>query len=95
MLYHESLSLPFQGAVGVGHDFVTRQCREVEEERRVDQWGKGEALEEGKRKMRQCIHLEVGAHWGGAERSLPVEWHDVRSKAGAQGPMRVRCSGLE
>ena len=38
MPHHERLCLPFQGAVGVGHDFVARQCREVGEESRVDQW---------------------------------------------------------
>ena len=52
MLHHESLCRPFQGTVGVGHDFVARQCREVGEESRVDQWGKREALNEQKSKMR-------------------------------------------
>ena len=47
MLHHECLCSPLQGAVGVGHDFVARQCREVSEESRVDHWGKGEALKEG------------------------------------------------
>ena len=32
MLHHESLCLPFQGAIDVGHDFVARQCWEVREE---------------------------------------------------------------
>ena len=40
--------------------------------------------------MRECIHWEVGTNWGGAERGLPVKWHDVGVKACAQGPMRVR-----
>ena len=70
MLYHECLCSPLQGAVGVGHDFVARQCREVRKESRVDHWGKGEALKEGQSEMRQCIHREMGAHWGGAERNV-------------------------
>ena len=37
----------------------------------------------------------MGAHWGGGERSFPVEWHDIRSQARAQGPMGVGCPGLE
>ena len=45
--------------------------------------------------MCQCIHWEMGAHWGGGERSFPVEWHDIRSQACAQGPMGVGCPGLE
>ena len=64
MLYHESLCPPFQGAVGVGHDCVRRQCREVREESSVDQRDKRKALEEGKSKMHQCIHWEMGAQWG-------------------------------
>ena len=70
MLHNESLSPPFQGAVGVGHDIVARQCREVREESRVDQRGKREALKEGKSKMHQCIHREMGAHWGGASAKI-------------------------
>ena len=95
MLGPEILCLPFQGAVGVGHDFVGRQRREGREEGRVDQRGKGVALEEGKGKMCQCIHWEMGAHWGGGERGLPVERHDIRSQGCAQVPMGVRCPGLE
>ena len=52
MLHHERLCPPLQGAVGVGHDFVTRQRREVGEESGVDQQGVREALKEGKGKMR-------------------------------------------
>ena len=95
MLHHESLCPPLQGSVGVGHDFVARQCREVREESRVDQRGNREALKEGESKMRKCIYREVGAYWGGAEWSFPVEWHNVRSQARAQGPMRVGCPGPE
>ena len=95
MIHHESLCLLFQGAVGVGHDFVARQYREVREESRVDQQGKRKALVEGKSKMCQCIHWEMGAQWGGGERSFPVEWQHVRSPARAQGLMGVRCPGLE
>ena len=83
MLHHESLSPPLQGAVGVDHDFVARQCQEVREESRVDQRGKREALKEGESKMRQCVYREVGGYRGGAERSFPVEWHNVRSQAHA------------
>ena len=81
--------------VGVGHDFVARQCQEIREESRVNYRGKGEAFEEGESKVRQCIHREVGAHWGEAEWSFPVEWHNVRSQACAQGPVRVGRPGLE
>ena len=95
MLHHEHLCPPLQGAVGVGHDLVARQCWEVGEEGRVDQWGTREALKEGKGKMRKCIHRGTGTHWGGAERSLPVERHDVKIQACAQGPMGVRRPGLE
>ena len=73
MLYHESLCPPFQGTVSVGHDFVARECGEVREESRVAQQGKREARKEAKSKMHQCIHREVGAYWGGWERSFPVE----------------------
>ena len=52
MIHHESLYPLFQGAVGVGHDFVARQCGEVREQSRVDQQGKRKALVEGKSKMR-------------------------------------------
>ena len=95
MLYYERLCLPFQGAVGVDHDFVARQFREVRKESRVDQRGKRKALEEGKSNMCQCIHWEMGAHWGGGEWSFPVERHEFRSKARAQGPMGVGCPGLQ
>ena len=95
MLHQESLCLSFQGVVGVSHDFMARQCREVREESTVDQRGKGEALKDRKSKVCQCFHRETGAHWGGAERSFPVEWHNVRSEARAKGPMRVGCPGLE
>ena len=40
MLHHERLCRPLQGAVGVGHDFVARQSRDVREESRVDKRGK-------------------------------------------------------
>ena len=95
MLHHESLCLPFQGAVGVGHDFVARQCREVREKSRVDKWGKGKGLDKGTSKMRLCIHWEMGADWGGWVRSFPVEWYDVRSPARVQRPMAVGCPRLE
>ena len=78
MLHHGRLCPPPQGAVGVGHDFVARQCREVGEESRVDHRGIGEALKEGDGKVRKCIHWEMGTYWGGAERGLSVEWHDIR-----------------
>ena len=45
--------------------------------------------------MRECIHWEVGTNWGGAERGLPVKWHDIRVQACAQGPMRVRRPSFE
>ena len=90
MLYHERLCPPLQGGVGVGHDFVARQSREVREEGRVDQRGIREALKERNGKMRECIHWEMGTYLGGAERGLPVKWHDIRVQACAQGPMRVR-----
>ena len=61
MLHHESLCPPLQGAVGVGHDFVARQCREVREESGVDQWSSRESLKEGESKMRQWVYREVGA----------------------------------
>ena len=51
VLHHERLCPPLEGAVGVGHDFITGQCREVGEESRVDQRGKRKALKEGKGKM--------------------------------------------
>ena len=51
MLHHKSLCPPFQGRVGGGHDFVARQCRKVLKESRVAQWGKREALKEGKSKI--------------------------------------------
>ena len=95
MLHHEGLCRPLHGAVGVGHDFVARQCREVRKESRVNHWGKGQAIKEGVSQVRQCIYREMGTHWGGAERSLQVEWHEVRIQACAQGPIRVRCPGLE
>ena len=95
MLYHECLCPSLQGAVGVGHYFVARQCREVWKESRVNHWGKGEALKEGESEVRQCIYREMGTHWGGAERSLPVEWHNIGILACAEGPMRVWCPGLE
>ena len=95
MLYHERLCPPLQGAVAVGHDFVARHWREVREESIVDQQGKRKALKEGKSKMRQCIHWEMGARWGGGDWSFPVERQDVRSQALAQDPMGVGCPGLE
>ena len=52
MLYHKRLCPPLQGAVGVGHDFVARQGREVGEESRVDKRGIGKALKEGNGEMR-------------------------------------------
>ena len=45
--------------------------------------------------MRKCIYWEMCAYWGGAERGLPVKWHDIRVQACAQGPMRVRRSSIE
>ena len=95
MLHHERVYPPFPGPVGVGHDFIARQCREVREESRVDQRGKRKTREEGKSKVRQFIHWEMGAHWGGAERSLLVERHNVRGQACTQSPMGVRCPGLK
>ena len=71
------------------------QSREVREESRVDQWGIREALKEGNGKVRKCIHREVGANWGGAERGLSVKRHDIRVEASAQGPMRVRRPSFE
>ena len=64
MLYYEGLCPPFYAAVGVGHEFVARQCREVREKSRVDQRGKRKALEKGKSKKRQCVQWEIGAQWG-------------------------------
>ena len=78
MLHHERLCPSPQGTVGVGHDFVARQCREVGEERRVDHRGIEKALKEGEGKVRKCIYGEMGTYWGGAERGIPVEWHDIR-----------------
>ena len=52
MRHHESRCPPFQGAVGVGHDFVARHCQEVGEESRVDQRGERKALKEGKSNVR-------------------------------------------
>ena len=86
MLHHERLRPPLQGAVGVRHDFIARQSREVGEESRVDQRGIREALKEGNGEMRKCIHWEMGAYWGGAERGLPVKWHDIRVQECAQPP---------
>ena len=37
----------------------------------------------------------MGAHRGGAELSLPVQWHDIGIQACAQGPIGVRRPGLE
>ena len=65
------------------------------EKRRVNKRSKGEILEERKSKVCQCVHREMGAHWGGGERSLPLVWHNVLSQACAQGPMGVGCPGLE
>ena len=62
MFYHECLYPPFQSAVGIGHDVGTRQKGEVREEGRVNKRSKREVPEEGKSKMCQCIHWEVGAH---------------------------------
>ena len=73
MFHHKRLCPPLQGAVGVGHDFIARQCREVGEECSVDQRGIREALKEGNGKMCKCIHREMGTHWWGAEWSLPVK----------------------
>ena len=79
MFHQESLCLPREGSVGIGHDFVARQCREVREESRVDHRGKREALNEGESKVCQCIYREVDAYWGGPEWRFPVEWHNVMS----------------
>ena len=43
----------------------------------------------------QYVHWEMGAYWGVAERSFPVEWHHIRCQACAQGPMGLGCSGLK
>ena len=77
IFHHKSLCRPFQGTVGVGHDFVARQCHEVREETRVDKQSKRKAFDEGKSKMRQCIHWEMGVHWEGGEWSFPVERHNI------------------
>ena len=95
MFHHERLCSPLQGAVGFSHDFIAGQSREVREESRVDQRGIRQALKEGNGKVRKCIHREVSAYWGGAERGLPVEWHDIRVEASAQAPMRVRRPSFE
>ena len=95
ILHHERLCPPPQGWVGVGHDFVARQCREVGAESRVNQRGIRVPLKERNGEMGQCIDWEVGTYWGGAEWGLPVEWHDIRVQACAQGPMRVRCPSFE
>ena len=95
MVHDERLCPPLKGAVGVGHDFVARQCGEVGEESRVDQRGIREALKEGKGKMHKCIHWEMGTNWGGAEQGLPVKWHDIRVQECAQGPMRVQRPRFE
>ena len=79
MLNNERPCRPFKAGVGGSHEFVAGLCGEVREESRVDQQGKRMACVEGKSKMRQCVHWEMGAHWRGAEWSLPVERHDVRS----------------
>ena len=51
MLHHERLGPPLQGALGAGHDFVARQCRDVGEESTVDHRSIREALKEGNGKM--------------------------------------------
>ena len=61
MIHHESLCPPLQGKVGLGHDCVATQCREVREESRVDQQGKRLLRQGGKSKMRQAIHREMVA----------------------------------
>ena len=95
MRHYESLCPPFEGVLDVGHDFLARQCREVREESRVDQQGKREAEMEGKSEMHQCIHREMDAYWGGAERNFQVEWHNIRGQALAPGRTRIGCPGLE
>ena len=50
---------------------------------------------DGKSEMRQCVHRERGGHRGGAERSLPVEWHHIAIQGCAQGTMGVWRPGLE
>ena len=73
VLQHERMCAPFQGTVGIGHDFVARQCREVMEEGRVDKRGKRKALEEGKSKMHKCIQWEMGAHWRSEEHTSELQ----------------------
>ena len=95
MPHHERLCMPLEGAVGVRHDFIAGQSREVREQSRVDQRGIREALEEGNGEVRKCIHGEGSAYWRGAERGLPVEWHDIGIQACAQGTMGIWRPGLE
>ena len=33
--------------------------------------------QKGERKMRQCVDREMGADWGGAVQTFPVEWHNL------------------
>ena len=43
----------------------------------------------------QCVYREMGANWGGGERSFAVEWHNFRSQTFAQGLIRAWCPGFE
>ena len=81
--------------VGVGHDFVVRQRGEVPEKSGVDKRREREFLQEGNRKMCQCVYREMGAHRGGGEGCFPIEWHNIGSETSTQSLMGVGYPGLE
>ena len=45
--------------------------------------------------MRKCIHWKMSTYWQGAQRGIPVKWHDIRVQARAQGQVRVQRPSFE
>ena len=64
LIHHEPLGPLLEGTVGAGHDLIARQGEEVREESGVDQRGKGRVPQKGNSEMCQCVHREMGGHWG-------------------------------
>ena len=61
----------------------------------VDKRSERKALEEGKSKMSQCIHQEMGVQSGEGERGFRLQPQNIRSHVSGEGPMGVSCPGLE
>ena len=89
MVEHEGASFPLKSAVGSGHGGVIRDWWEVGKEKGVDHQDKGEAFEEGESEVGQGVDREVGPDRRRGARHFPIEWDDVRGKAGAKGPVGV------